>query len=287
MKLKKEIKERMTESIEYKNHRIRFHSEGSGEIIIFLHGWPTNSRLWKSQVDALKSNYKVVTLDWLGFGESDKPMDHKYTFSEKKAILDIVLTNLLRKNESVNIIAHDIGGPPAILWTSENQEHVKRLILLNTVIFPFSTKQDKISHFFFSIPIIREVLVSHFGLRLLMKKLANNRKRAINNEIKEIIGTHENLINKVKLKTILEPLMEGKKNELLYLSEKFKGLKVNKYLVIAKEDPLCFEHMKKLSEDNPGIPFYLIENCGHFIAIDRPNKLNEVLIRILENKDES
>ena len=183
----------MNQSIAFQNHRINFYTSGRGEVLLFLHGWPTNSRLWNAQVDALKTNYKVVTMDWLGFGKSDKPNDHLYTFIKKKEILDVLIKAVLGKDKKLTIIAHDLGGPPAILWAYENQERVKRLVLLNTIIYPFSTSLDKTSHLFFGIPLIGEMLVSHFGLKTLMKTLTKSKNRIVNYNIDEILNWHDNL----------------------------------------------------------------------------------------------
>jgi len=271
-------------SVTYQNHQISCFTAGSGEAIVFLHGWPTNAMLWKAQLDALKTDYKVITLDWLGFGRSDKPADHDYTFTDQKEILNTVLSSLLKKEEQVSIIAHDIGGPPAILWASENEERVKRLILLNTVIFPFSTLLDKVSHYFFDVPVIKDLLVSPFGLRTLMKTLSKSKDTLVKNRIEEVLAAHEKVSNEVRLKTILAPLKAAKQNEFKVLSRKFSSLNNNKYLVIAKEDPLCYKHIKQLSEENPEVPVYDIENCGHFIPIDRPDALNDVLMKILKER---
>ena len=271
-------------SVKYQNYRINYYIEGQGEIILLLHGWPTNSRLWKAQVEALKGSYKVVTLDWLGFGKSDKPDGYQYAFASMKDILDAVIADLSKDNELVNIVAHDIGGPPAILWASENQGRVKRLILLNTVIYNFSTPLDKLSHFFFEVPIIKDIIVSHFGLKILMKTLTKNRNPAVKDRINNILSWPENLSSSVKLKTILDPLKTAKKNEFLSLATKFKQLQTNKFLVIAKGDPLCYAHIKKLKEENPNTSSFLINHCGHYIPIDRPDELNDILIRILENE---
>lgn len=273
---------KMTKFVKYKNHNIVVHIEGSGEVLVFLHGWPVNSNLWKSQVDFFKDNYKVITFDWLGFGQSDKPVNHHYTFTNKKDILDEVLSSVLKKEEKVTIIAHDVGGPPAILWTSENQGRVNRLIVLNTIVYPFSTALDQLSHVLFKTPVIKNIIMSSFGLKILMNVIMTKGGGvAHRNRINEILAVHQDLTTEIKLKTILEPLEQGKKNEFLILAKKYKELKVEKHLIVAKKDSLCYAHVKKLSEENPAVPTHIIENCGHFIPIDKPDFLNEILNKII------
>ena len=272
----------MKQTITYQNYQVNYYCEGSGELLIFLHGWPTNSRLWDAQVELFSKNYRVITIDWLGFGQSDEPKDYTFTFSKKKEILDILITELTKSNEKVNLIAHDIGGPPAILWASENEDRVKRLVLLNTILFPFSTPLDKMSHFFFKVPILKDIIVSSFGLKTLMNTLMRSSGNGLKERINTVLNWHQDFGNQTKLNAILEPLHEGKEKEVPLLEKAFTNLNVDKYLIIAKGDPLCYLHMKTLKERHPDIPSYYIEKCGHYIPLDRPRELNEALTKIFQ-----
>jgi Predicted hydrolases or acyltransferases (alpha/beta hydrolase superfamily) len=274
----------MSQFFQYHQYRIRYAVEGRGECLVFIHGWPTNSLLWQKQVDHFKQNYRVLTFDWLGFGQSDKPIDQHFSFTEKKEILTTLLKELITPDEKVNIIAHDIGGPPAILWTYENQTQVKRLVLLNTVIYPFSTFLDRISHSLFEIPPFKQIMMSNFGLTTTMKVvLSKNRGRTQSNHIRDILNRHQDWTTALRVKTILEPLKKAKKEEFLDLSARYQAIHLNKYLIIAKADPLLYAHMKKLSKENPEVPKYIIPKSGHFISIDQPEELNKVLTKILNS----
>ena len=155
----------MAHTLTFKGHKVSYYLEGSGESLLFLHGWPTNALLWSDQVAALNDRYRCIRLDWLGFGASDKPQDYRYSFTHKKELLDKLIGEILPGEEKVNLIAHDIGGPATILWASEHPERVKRLILLNTVIYPTKTPLDATSEFILHTPLLRDLFVSPFGIR--------------------------------------------------------------------------------------------------------------------------
>jgi len=272
----------MPQTITYKNHSIAVNVSGSGEPIIFLHGWPNNSLLWKSQVEALQGRYKVITFDWLGFGKSDKPKEHLYTFTAMKDILDAVIKDTVDPDEKVNIVAHDIGGPGGILWATENSQRVKRLILLNTVIYPFSTPLDAVSHFAFRIPILKNIQMSNFGLKTTFNVLSKNRGKKLNIRVDEILNAHENLNANMRVRLILEPLKHGKQNEFKTLAKTYTALNVEKHLIIAESDLLLYAHISKLSKENPDVPVHTVENSGHFISLDQPEALNSILSNILK-----
>lgn len=276
----------MERTVNYKSYHIQYYLEGKGELLVFLHGWPVNAALWQAQVDYFKPTNRVLTFDWLGFGGSDHPIDHQYTFTQQKEILDILLEEVLEKGETLTLIGHDIGGPPAILWAHENQARVRRLILLNTVLYPFSTTLDKMSHTLFRMPIYKDIVASQFGLKMVMQTISKHKSAKLGRRFKMILEKNRHIQKKVKLKTILEPLAKGKQEEFNYLTDYYQALEVERYLIMAKHDPLCYAHIKKLAADNPQVPHFLIEDCGHYIALEKPDQLNAALEAILETEKE-
>ena len=265
---------------------IHCREKGSGPAILFLHGWPTNSHLWDAQIEALQANYRTIALDWIGFGQSDMPLNYAYTFSQQEAALDAVLSNVLQADEKVTIVAHDIGGPPAILWAHENQDKVERLILLNTVLYTLKTPFDAFSEILFSTPGIRNLLVSRFGLTNIMRTNTRSRGTALNDRIRTILEAHDPAPASLRWRTITEPMHHGRQHELLNLSKIYQQLSVPKALIIAKEDPLCYAHIRRLSEENPEVPVHHIPNCGHYMAIDRPAEVTAALLAILSDPRE-
>ena len=272
----------MTHTHHFHQHKIVSYEQGQGPTLVFLHGWPTNAQLWREQVAALKDRYRVITLDWLGFGQSDKPVDHIYTFTAQKEMLDVVLKDHLSEGEQVTLVAHDIGGPPGILWASENSGRVRRLILLNTVLYTLKTKLDATSERLFTTPVLKHIIASPFGLRQVMQSNTQSRKSAVRQRIKEILEPYHGLPTDYKFRTIMQPMEQGREEELKSLSQKFKALPVEKHLVIGHQDPLCYEHIHKLSLENPEVPAHHLPKAGHYIPLDHAHELNQILLDILE-----
>lgn len=197
-------------------------------------------------------------------------------------MLNAVIEQLLKKNEQITIVAHDIGGPPAILWASEHPERIRQFILLNTVLYPFSTPLDKMSHAMFRVPLIKNLIVSPFGLKMLMRTLVRNRTQEAKSRIEEVLNWPVDLPDKVKLRTILSPLHTGKKQELPTLADRLASVKDKTHLIIGKKDPLCYQHMHAIREQYPDIPASILPQCGHFVPIDMPSALNDRLWTILK-----
>src|SRR5262249_48602094 len=100
-----------------------------GAAIILMHGFPDNHHLYDRVLPFLAGR-RVVTFDFLGWGESDKPADHSYTAAAQETELDRVISEL--GLDRVILVAHDASGPPAIDWAVAHPERVERLVLLHT-----------------------------------------------------------------------------------------------------------------------------------------------------------
>jgi pimeloyl-ACP methyl ester carboxylesterase len=272
----------MTQEVMYQEkYQLNVTVEGRGEVLLFLHGWPDNACLWQSQQQYLKAHYKVITPDWLGFGRSDKSADHHYSFASMKSELDAIVMQLLKPEEKLTIIAHDIGGPVAVLWSSDHPKRVRRLILLNTLFYPFQTPLDKLGHFIFNLPIVNRIQMSNFGLKSLMRNLLQNKTPQSLAAIHRIQGSNQSWSYQLRLKTILDPLDKDGRKLLSALAQTFRVLPAEKHLIIAQEDPLCSAHMRRIHEACPEVPAHFLDKCRHFISIDQPDVLNELIEKII------
>lgn len=77
------------------------------EPLLLLHGFPTSSFDWRGIIDPLARDRRIVTLDWLGFGLSDKPADVRYSLFDQASIAEEVARRL--GIESAAVVSHDMG----------------------------------------------------------------------------------------------------------------------------------------------------------------------------------
>jgi pimeloyl-ACP methyl ester carboxylesterase len=103
---------------------------GNGPAIVLMHGFPDDKHLYDRMLPYLTGRRRVVTFDFLGWGESDKPPGYPYTAANQTGDIDAVITRL--GLDKVVLVAHDSSGPPAIDWALEHPERVAALVLLNT-----------------------------------------------------------------------------------------------------------------------------------------------------------
>jgi haloalkane dehalogenase len=105
------------------------HYAGTGPAFVLMHGFPDNLHIYDRLIPALHGR-QVITFDFLGWGASDKPVDHAYTSKQQEEELHAVLAAL--QVDQVVPVAHDASGPVAINWALDHSERVSALVLLNT-----------------------------------------------------------------------------------------------------------------------------------------------------------
>lgn len=97
---------------------------GKGTPLIFLHGFTCDHRNWDPQVEYFASNYKVITYDARGHGQSSLPDTVPYSYLEDlSALLDYL------EIDKAVVIGHSMGGAPAFLYAIENPDRVLALVL--------------------------------------------------------------------------------------------------------------------------------------------------------------
>lgn len=129
---------------------------GEEPAIVLMHGFPDNLHLYDRLIPWLSPARRVVTFDFLGWGESDKPAGYPYTASNQTGDLDAVITQL--KLEQVVLVAHDASGPPAIDWALAHPDRVAALVLLNTYYCAMPTLRPPEAIWLNSTPLVRNVV---------------------------------------------------------------------------------------------------------------------------------
>ena len=91
-----------------RGHRIAFRRRGVGPTVLLLHGFPTWSYDYAEVASDLARDHDVITLDFLGYGASEKPNPYEYSVAESADIVEDLTAQLDAK--SVRLVTHDYGG---------------------------------------------------------------------------------------------------------------------------------------------------------------------------------
>lgn len=95
----------------HEGRRIFYRDQGSGPVLLCLHGYPTASWDWHRVWPLLVGRYRLIAPDLLGFGFSDKPRDHAYSIAGQATRVEALLATL--GVGTVHLLAHDYGDTVA------------------------------------------------------------------------------------------------------------------------------------------------------------------------------
>jgi haloalkane dehalogenase len=126
---------------------------GSDPPVVLLHGFPDNLRLHDRLVPHLESR-RVLAVDFLGWGASDKPTGYPRTAHDQTAELAAVL-DALSPSTPVVLVAHDASGPPAVDYALLHPARVAALVLLNTYYAASRTLRAPEAVILYSMPGLR------------------------------------------------------------------------------------------------------------------------------------
>jgi haloalkane dehalogenase len=128
---------------------------GQDPAIVLMHGFPDNLHLYDRLVPHLNPPRRVITFDFLGWGDSDKPARYPYTATNQTGDLDAVISQL--GLDEVTIVVHDASGPPGIDWALGHPDRVSALILLNTYYCLMPTLRPPEAIALYSTPLLRNL----------------------------------------------------------------------------------------------------------------------------------
>jgi haloalkane dehalogenase len=107
--------------------------EGSGETVLFLHGFPTWSFFFRKLIFLLRPDFKCIAVDHIGYGLSDKPARYRYDISTH--IKNAIQFAEIMKFRKFHIVAHDFGVAVALAMAERWPERISSMSFLNSAAF--------------------------------------------------------------------------------------------------------------------------------------------------------
>jgi haloalkane dehalogenase len=115
--------------------KIHYIDEGEGDPILFLHGNPTSSYLWRNIIPYLVPHGRCIALDLIGMGKSDKP-DLEYRFFDHAKYVEGFIEQLGLSN--VTVVLHDWGSGLGFHYAMRHESNIKGIAFMEAVVKPMS-----------------------------------------------------------------------------------------------------------------------------------------------------
>ncbi len=113
--------------------RMAYVDEGTGPVVLFLHGNPTSSYLWRNIIPYVTDGHRAIAVDLIGMGESDQP-DLDYRFNTHADYLDGFIAAL--GLEDITLVIHDWGSALGMRYARLNPGNVRAMAFMEAIVPP-------------------------------------------------------------------------------------------------------------------------------------------------------
>ena len=116
---------------------LRLHAhfdEGSGPVIVMLHGINSDGGDWRVVIDTIGDGYRFMAFDLLGFGQSPKPLDIEYSADEHALVIENTLLDI-GVDDPFLLVGYSLGGDIALRYASTYPDRLRRLFLLDAPFY--------------------------------------------------------------------------------------------------------------------------------------------------------
>ena len=113
---------------------------GSGDPVVFLHGNPTSSYLWRNIIAEVEGGARCLAPDLIGMGDSGKNPAGSYRFVDHARYMDAWFDalGLDQRSKNVTLVIHDWGSALGFHWAHRHQDSIKALVYMEAIVCPLT-----------------------------------------------------------------------------------------------------------------------------------------------------
>ncbi len=249
--------------------------------VLLLHGVPENLQAWYAVAPLLAENYRVLALDWPGFGGSD-PLKSSADYTSRhfaEVIVDFMDSLGIRQ---ANLVATDISLLPALLVGLEHPNRVSRLAVMDGIPFPRPQYSSwELKSFAKKGSILGKALVRWFPRvsALVAYHKGFYRGHSIPVEVRqEFSAAGANKSNQEAFLSYFQNFRTGQE----YFEPRAHQLRTPVLVVWGKYDRFISSKLgHEIAEKLPNARLEIIDKSGHYVHMDKPRDLAQVVTGFL------
>jgi len=251
----------------------------NGPVVVLVHGFATPLFVWDPLVPALKeAGFRVLRYDLFGRGFSDRPR-----IKNNEDLFDcqlLELTNVLRIKQPSHIVGLSMGGAISTIFATRHPEKILSLTLIAPAGYPIKIPM---AAKLVRAPLLGEILMSLFG-----------NKSLINSVTKDFYN--QNVVSEYAIKFKKQMAYEGFMRSILSTLRHFNlndqlasytdlGSQNQKVLLIwgRNDGVVPYENSKKILAALPNARLHSIDQAGHLVHFEAPEKVNPVIVEFLKD----
>lgn len=267
--------ERAASTCRVAGHQIAYHDDGEGEPVLLIHGITTYSFIWRRLTPLLADHYRVISVDLLGCGESDKPLEISYSIQQHAEMLKAFTEGL--QLDRFHFVGHDVGGGIGQVFAVRYPDAIADLTLINTVGHDFWPVQPIVA---MRTPIIRQLAMATLDVgafRLIVRRGLHHKERLTKDLMDRFWAPMKTRTGR---KAFLHFADSLNNRHLMDIEGDLQRLSLPVLIIRGDADPyLSGAIAEKLHRDVPDSRLCRIATGGHFIQEDEPERLAQEMLR--------
>jgi haloalkane dehalogenase len=128
-------------TVDVRGRHMAYHERGEGPPVLFLHGNPTSSYLWRDVIPQLEGRGRLIAPDLIGMGDSAKLPNvgpDTYRFTTHRDFLWAFIDAVIGKSEPVALVVHDWGSALGFDWANNHRERVRGIAYMEAIVRPIA-----------------------------------------------------------------------------------------------------------------------------------------------------
>ena len=262
----------LTEEFSWRGRRVRWRRAGTGPSVVFCHGTPWSSELWRPIADALAPYFTVHLWDMPGYGQSSKEPDHPVSLDLQGELLSDLLTYW--ELESPHLLAHDFGGAVALRAHLLHEASYASLVLVDVVALrPWGSDFFKLVGEHASAFARLPQAVHEGALRAYVGGASHQGLTPA--ALDSLVAPWSNDVGQAAFYRQIEQADEAYTDEIEPL---YPTIGVPTLVVWGEDDAwIPVDRAHRLCELIPGARLHIVENAGHLVQLDQPEALTAAL----------
>ncbi|MFZ4714421.1 MAG: alpha/beta fold hydrolase [Bacteriovoracaceae bacterium] len=262
--------------------KLHYIDEGSGDVILMVHGNPTWSYYYRNLVSHFKKDHRCIAIDHIGCGFSSKPQDYDYCLENHIQNLTKLIDHLNLKN--ITLVVHDWGGAIGFGYATRFPSNVKKMVILNTAAFPDLYIPKRIN--ILKLPVIGEWAVRTFNLFAWPATFMTTVK-PLRKEIRDAyLSPYHNFETRIATSRFVQDIPMNKSHKtygtLSTIESKLPSVTCPKLMLWGEQD-FCFtsHFYRRFLSIFPETKSELYSDAGHYVLEDRKESVIQSMEKFL------
>ncbi len=265
--------------------RYHYVDEGRGEVLLLVHGNPTWSFYWRELIRALREKYRLIAVDHIGCGLSDKPRSYDYSLARHIDNLCQLVERL--ELDQATLVAHDWGGPIGLGAAVRHPERFARFVLFNTAAFRSTRMPWRIRAC--RLPVVGQLAVQGLNgfARAALRMAVCHRERMTAPVRHGLLAPFDTWSNRQAIYRFVADIPMSPRDPsyrtLVEIEENLPALAAKPWLLIWGMRDWCFTpwFLERFLDFVPNAEVHRLQDCGHYVVEDAHERIAPIVERFL------